>query len=45
MLTVIYILLYIFQGITAGVFMHLMLTPKYSQKTTLMVWIRLIWTE
>ena len=39
MLTVIYILLYIFQGITAGVFMHLMLTPKYSQKTTLMVWI------
>lgn len=38
MLTAIYIFLFILQGITTGVFIHLMLTPRYSPKITWIVW-------
>ena len=35
---VIYIMIFILQGITSGVFMHLMLAPRYSQKFSMLIW-------
>ena len=40
----IYIILFFIQEITAGVFIHLLLTPKYSQKFFMLIWILTSWT-
>ena len=40
----IYIILFFIQEITAGVFIHLLLTPKYSQKFCMLIWILTSWT-
>ena len=40
----IYIILFFIQEITVGVFIHLLLTPKYSQKFCMLIWILTSWT-